>query len=122
MALKKSSGPKESSAALHQRRIALLGLGVENRALARFLHARQIPFAVCDARDPATPVEGVQQWRIGEGYLDDLTDFDLVVPHAGPADAGPAIVCGAALRRRSVESDAPLFTAMPRASDRNHRY
>ena len=78
MALKKSSGPKESSAALHQRRIALLGLGVENRALARFLHARQIPFAVCDLCDPATPVEGVQQWRIGEGYLDDLTDFDLL--------------------------------------------
>ena len=80
MALKKSSGPKESSATqhLHQRCIALLGLGVENRALARFLHARQIPFAVCDVRDPATPVEGAQQWRIGEGYLDDLTDFDLL--------------------------------------------
>lgn len=80
MALKKSLAPKESSAIqyLHQRRIALLGLGVENRALARFLHARQIPFSACDARAPATPVEGVQQWRIGERYLDDLTDFDLL--------------------------------------------
>ena len=80
MALKKSLASKESSAIqyLHQRRIALLGLGVENRALARFLRAHQIPFSACDARAPATPVEGVQQWRIGERYLDDLTDFDLL--------------------------------------------
>ena len=99
MALKKSSGPKESSAALHQRRIALLGLGVENRALAHFLHARQIPFAVCDVRDPATPVEGVQQWRIGDHYLDDLTDFDLLFRTPGLPDAGPTPACGAPLRR-----------------------
>ncbi len=80
MMLKKSPSPRASSAVqpLHQRRIALLGLGVENRALARFLHAHQISFSVCDVRAPATPVEGVQQWRVGEHYLDDLTDFDLL--------------------------------------------
>lgn len=80
MALKKSLAPIQSSAIqqLHQRRIALLGLGVENRALARFLHAHQIPFSACDARPPATPIEGVREWRIGTRYLDDLTDFDLL--------------------------------------------
>ena len=110
MALKKSSGPKESSATqhLHQRRIALLGLGVENRALARFLHARQIPFSVCDARAPATPVEGVQQWRIGDRYLDDLIDFDLLFRTPGLPTLDP---CLRAARRCGVEvsSQTRLF-------------
>ena len=110
MALKKSSAPKESSATqhLHQRRIALLGLGVENCALARFLHARQIPFAVCDVHDPATPVEGVQQWRIGERYLDDLTDFDLLFRTPGLPTLDPRLH---AARRCGVEvsSQTRLF-------------
>ena len=108
MALKKSSSPKESSAALHQRRIALLGLGMENRALARFLHARQIPFAVCDVRDPATPVEGVQQWRIGEGYLDDLTDFDLLFRTPGLPTLDPRL-CAARRCGVEVSSQTRLF-------------
>ena len=108
MALKKSSGPKESSAALHQRRIALLGLGVENRALARFLHARQIPFAVCDARDPATPVEGVQQWRIGDHYLDDLTDFDLLFRTPGLPTLDPRL-CAARRCGVEISSQTRLF-------------
>ena len=93
MALNKSLAPIESSATqyLHQRRIALLGLGVENRALARFLHARQISFSVCDARAPATPVEGVQQWRIGDRYLDDLTDFDLLFRTPGLPTLDPRL-------------------------------
>ena len=93
MALNKSLAPVESSAThyLHQRRIALLGLGVENRALARFLHARQISFSVCDARAPATPVEGVQQWRIGDRYLDDLTDFDLLFRTPGLPTLDPRL-------------------------------
>ena len=110
MALKKSSGPKESSAIeyLHQRRIALLGLGVENRALARFLHTRQIPFAVCDARDPATPVEGVQQWRIGDHYLDDLTDFDLLFRTPGLPTLDPRL-CAARRCGVEVSSQTRLF-------------
>ena len=110
MPLKKSSGPKESSATqhLHQRRIALLGLGVENRALARFLHARQIPFAVCDVRDPATPVEGVQQWRIGEGYLDELTDFDLLFRTPGLPTLDPRL-CAARRCGVEVSSQTRLF-------------
>ncbi len=110
MSLKKSSGPKESSATqhLHQRRIALLGLGVENRALARFLHAHQIPFAVCDARDPTIPVEGVQQWRIGEGYLDNLTDFDLLFRTPGLPTLDPRL-CAARRCGVEVSSQTRLF-------------
>ena len=113
MSLKKSSGPKESSATqhLHQRRIALLGLGVENRALACFLHARQIPFSVCDVRDPATPVEGVQQWRIGEGYLDDLTDFDLLFRTPGLPTLDPRL-CAARRCGVEVSSQTRLFSQL----------
>ena len=110
MALNKSLAPVESSAThyLHQRRIALLGLGVENRALARFLHSHQIPFSVCDARDPATPVEGVQQWRIGDRYLDELTDFDLLFRTPGLPTLEPRLH---EARRRGVEvsSQTRLF-------------
>ena len=110
MALKKSLDPKESSATqyLHQRRIALLGLGVENRALARFLHARQIPFSACDARAPATPVEGVQQWRIGESYLADLTDFDLLFRTPGLPTLDPHL-CAARRCGVEVSSQTRLF-------------
>ena len=110
MALNKSLAPIESSAThyLHQRRLALLGLGVENRALARFLHSRQIPFAVCDARDPATPVEGVQQWRIGDRYLDDLTDFDLLFRTPGLPTLDPRL-CEARRRGVEVSSQTSLF-------------
>ena len=110
MPLKKSSGPKESSATqhLHHRRIALLGLGVENRALAHFLHARQIPFSVCDVRDPATPVEGAQQWRIGDDYLDGLTDFDLLFRTPGLPTLDPRL-CAARRCGVEVSSQTQLF-------------
>ena len=124
MALNKSLAPIESSAThyLHQRRIALLGLGVENRALARFFHTRQIPFSVCDARAPATPVEGVQQWRIGERYLDDLTDFDLLFRTPGLPTLDPRL---REARRRGVEvsSQTRLFSAtVSRTRARHHRH
>ena len=110
MVLKKSPRPQQSSAIqrLYQRRIALLGLGVENRALARFLHAHQISFSVCDAHAPATPVEGVQQWRIGACYLDDLTDFDLLFRTPGLPTLHPRLH---AARRCGVEvsSQTRLF-------------
>ena len=110
MALKKSSSPKESSATqhLHQRRIALLGLGVENRALAHFLHTRQISFSVCDLHDPAIPVEGVQQWRIGEDYLDGLTDFDLLFRTPGLPTLDPRL-CAAWRFGVEVSSQTRLF-------------
>ena len=33
-------------------KIALLGLGIENQAVARFLRAHDLPFAVCDCAAP----------------------------------------------------------------------
>ena len=56
---------------LRDKRIALLGFGVENRALARFFQARDIPFAVCDARAEEDAAVGAHAWRSGADYLDD---------------------------------------------------
>jgi UDP-N-acetylmuramoylalanine--D-glutamate ligase len=76
---------------LRQRRIALLGLGVENRALARFLQTHAIPFAVCDARQPDDPLDDVREWRVGDDYLAGLTDFDLLFRTPGLPFLDPRI-------------------------------
>jgi UDP-N-acetylmuramoylalanine--D-glutamate ligase len=70
---------------LQERRMALLGLGVENRALARFLLGRGLRFSVRDRQAPpdlqdlrAEFGERVQEWRLGPDYLQDLEHFDLL--------------------------------------------
>lgn len=75
-------------AALQGRGLALLGLGVENQALGRWLISRGLGFAVCD-RDPARRLHGepwkeaVQEWRLGPGCFDRLGDFDVLFRSPG---------------------------------------
>lgn len=76
---------------LRDKRIALLGFGVENRALARFFQARDIPFAVCDARAEEDAAVGARAWRSGADYLDDLTDFDLLFRTPGLPSLHPRV-------------------------------
>ncbi|MEE2658385.1 MAG: UDP-N-acetylmuramoyl-L-alanine--D-glutamate ligase [Candidatus Latescibacterota bacterium] len=71
-------------AEISRQRVALLGYGVENRALGQYLRERGISFAICDAdanivADPAVSDE----WRLGEGWLEDLGDFNLVFRSPG---------------------------------------
>ena len=74
--------------ALRGRRPALLGLGVENQALGRWLAAHGVGFAVCDD-DPARRLDGepwkeaVREWRLGRGAFDRLDDFDLLFRSPG---------------------------------------
>lgn len=93
---------------LRDRRIGLLGFGVENRALARFLQSRQIPFSICDAREPNMPLANVGEWRIGDDYLDHLTDFDLLFRTPGLPALDPRL---SAARNHGVEvsSQTRLF-------------
>jgi UDP-N-acetylmuramoylalanine--D-glutamate ligase len=64
------------------RRMALLGLGVENQALGAFFLSRGLRFAVCDRQEEVALRkewgERVAEWRLGPGYLDGLADFDLL--------------------------------------------
>ena len=70
---------------LDNKRLALLGLGIENRALAAYLSSLGLSFSVCEAREREPGVDAthelgdaVDDWRLGPRYLDRLADFDLV--------------------------------------------
>ena len=93
---------------LQDRRIGLLGFGIENRALAHFLQSRKIPFSVCDTRQPDAPLANVREWRIGTDYLEGLTDFDLLFRTPGLSCLDP---CLKAAREFGVEisSQTRLF-------------
>ena len=70
---------------LRNRKIALLGMGLENRALARFFLSRGLPFSVCDARGENEFEdlrrkwgEGVEGWHLGKHYLQRLDRFEWI--------------------------------------------
>lgn len=66
---------------LKNRHIALLGFGVENRALAHFFSARDIAFSVCDTAAPTALRKQwpqVRNWHLGPSHLDHLTQYELL--------------------------------------------
>ncbi|MEC8932917.1 MAG: hypothetical protein VYB08_15960, partial [Candidatus Latescibacterota bacterium] len=74
--------------------VALVGLGVENRALAGWLAHHGNRFSVCDAdpqcqdrirSDPgaAAWVSAVDHWQLGEQYLQGLGAFDVLYRSPG---------------------------------------
>ena len=93
---------------LRDKRIALLGLGVENRALARFFRTRDIPFAVLDARVEEDAAVGARTWRSGADYLDDLTDFNLLFRTPGLPFLHPRIQAARA-QNIEISSQTRLF-------------
>ena len=101
-----------TSGALDQRRIALLGFGVENRALGHFLLARDIPFSVCDAHPPTEDVLAewpqVQRWHTGPSYLDELSHYDLLFRTPGLSALHPRLLQATA-RGADVSSQMQLF-------------
>ena len=91
---------------LRGRQIALLGLGVENRALAQFLHGRGVKFAVCDAREEVAQGRdlwhsSVDAWYLGPDYLDRLERFELIF-------RTPGISCLHARLRRARASGSKI--------------
>lgn len=85
-------------AELRDRRIALLGLGLENRALARFLLSRGFTFSVCDGKAPDDLeslreefAAAVQEWRLGADYLDGLERFQLLFRTPGISPLRPEL-------------------------------
>ncbi|MEW6032915.1 MAG: UDP-N-acetylmuramoyl-L-alanine--D-glutamate ligase [Bacillota bacterium] len=107
---------------LRRRRIAVVGLGVSNQALLRFLLSRGARSVA--AGDSKTPAElgPAAEWlaglpvrlRLGPGYLDVLEDADLAFLTPGMRKDLPEI---AAARARGVEitSEMGLFLALCRA-------
>lgn len=69
---------------------AVLGLGIENLALARYLLAHGSSVTVCDSRDARALGERYDElerlgagFRLGPGYLDGLEDFAVVYRSPG---------------------------------------
>ena len=83
---------------LEEKRIALLGLGVENRSVGRYLAERGIGFSVCDARTEeelpgaAEWAHITRSWHLGPDYLDRLDEFDLIFRTPGISSLNPALV------------------------------
>lgn len=78
----------ETTPDLPDGRLALLGLGVENRALATWLAHRGRQFTVCDANPDLDVADvtwrsAVVDVRLGADYLDDVQDFDLLFRSPG---------------------------------------
>jgi UDP-N-acetylmuramoylalanine--D-glutamate ligase len=92
-----NEGPLVTASALPEGRLALLGLGVENRALAAWLAAHDRTFTICDA-NPACSAAGqewapaVDTWHLGEDYLRDLHQFDVAFRSPGIHALHPLLV------------------------------
>jgi UDP-N-acetylmuramoylalanine--D-glutamate ligase len=67
------------------KKVAVLGAAVEGLSLARFLVKKGAVITICDKKDrlPAeTIVKGVE-YRLGQNYLNNLTDFEVIFRSPG---------------------------------------
>jgi len=103
---------------LGQRRISLLGLGVENRALARFLLSRNIPFSVCDRREPEDLDalwreygDQAEEWCLGPRYLEGLERFQVIFRTPGISALRPELRRARA-QGVQLSSQTRLFAAL----------
>lgn len=89
MDLSRFAGPKWVT--FVDKKIALLGFGIENISVARFLLSHQIDFTVLDRLPPEKMSEEAREEirskklevRSGENYLSDLNLFDIIVRSPG---------------------------------------
>lgn len=99
-----------------QKRIGILGLGVNNLALVGWLLARGArSITVCD-QNPAVRLvhpswEQRLMWRLGPGYLDHLDDFEVVIRSPGIPWLSPAIQQAKAAGVE-ISSQTKLFFAL----------
>jgi len=69
---------------LKNKKIAVLGLGINNVGLAEFLLKQKVDFTICDKNTearkkyPKFAKNKLVSWRLGENYLNNLVDFDIV--------------------------------------------
>ena len=100
---------------LAEKRILLLGLGVENRAVGQFLVDGGIPFSAADAT--ATPQlaelrqawgEAAEAWHLGPGYLEAVDGYSLIFRTPGMHPSHP-VLARARARGAAVWSQTRLF-------------
>lgn len=99
-------------------KIAVLGLGIENLALTKYLAARGYQVTVCDNRNQTALGERFEllqklgvSFRLGPDYLKGLTDFDLLYRSPGLPLFQPELI-EAAARGVVVTSAMRLFVEL----------
>jgi len=103
-----------STIELENKRLALLGLGVENRGLATYLSSIGLSFSVCDERQPGeraaagTGALAIDEWRLGPGCLNHLDDFDIVFRTPGLPAGNPQLQV-ASQAGTQISSQTALF-------------
>ena len=110
--------PHPSVENLRNRKIALLGMGLENRALARFLLSRGLRFSVLDAREESEFPdlrtewgESVDGWHLGEHYLQRLDRFEWIFRTPGVRVMHPELQRAQA-HGAHISSQTQLFFAL----------
>lgn len=103
------------------RRVALVGLGISNVAVARYLTDKGAVITACDQKDQSSLGQRYQElsalgveFQLGRGYLDNLERFEYLMLAPGvPIDLPPLVEA----RRRGVvlSSEMSLFFSECRA-------
>ncbi|MBI2506253.1 MAG: UDP-N-acetylmuramoyl-L-alanine--D-glutamate ligase [Candidatus Latescibacteria bacterium] len=97
------------------KRMALLGLGVENQALGEYLLSKGLRFSVCDrqAEVAIRPLwaDQVEEWRLGPDYLERLEDFDLIWRTPGISPLRPELQQAQRVGAQ-ISSQTRLFVAL----------
>ncbi|MDD5071254.1 MAG: UDP-N-acetylmuramoyl-L-alanine--D-glutamate ligase [Patescibacteria group bacterium] len=82
---------------LRNKKICVLGYGIENQALVKLLIKKKIPcrITICDANQGVRPSIGVRtpniSWHLGKNYDKNLSQFDIISRIAGYPLSSPAI-------------------------------
>lgn len=103
---------------LRGKRLALLGYGVENRALAQWLSGQGLAFSICDEQAqqaPPTSWDGaIQAWHLGADAFSHLQDFDVLFRSPGIPGRRPELI--EAQRTGVVSSGIDLFLRLTSAA------
>jgi UDP-N-acetylmuramoylalanine--D-glutamate ligase len=73
---------------LQNKKVAILGFGVEGQATANYLSSKNIPFAICDKKNKedfgkAHPDYLNFELNLGDDYLNKLSEFDYIIKTPG---------------------------------------
>ncbi len=102
----------ESGMEWRDQKVAVIGLGISNIPLIRYLVAEGARITVCDRQKPVELESRLAQiaglpvsYKLGEGYLDELADFDAIFLSPGVPKDLPELE---ALRERGVKFSSEM--------------
>lgn len=97
--------------------VAVLGYGVNNRALVDWLLRHQAEVTVCDnnpaaAKTAPPKVRQTVNWRVGDAAFSDLASYKYLFRTPGIRPDHPAIIAAVASKKTVLSSQTELFSAI----------